>query len=360
VRALLDNSGAQALHPGDTFYSFIVSATLTITSVDLATGTVGFSIDHQYLDDGPSPGNGTTSDTYTISVSVSDDSNASDSTSRQAVIENIAPTVVLDPVQGIQENGVATVTGTFTDAGLYDAHTLTVNWGDPNNGSPATFSLPGFYPYGYPYLYAGASLYSTTDSAILTITSVDSTTGQIGFQVQRQYLGDGLAPGNATDSDISVISVTVTDDDGGSGSASRFLTVSNAAPTVSLNTLQGIQPPQTLVLNGGYTDIGLLDAHTLTVEWGDSTVSTFAIPATQTAGGATTLGVGDSFSSSTDSAALSITFVLSTTGDVYYSVQHPYAAPGEVTVKVTVADHDAGSGSDSVTLSVQSLVVVFV
>jgi hypothetical protein len=356
--ALLDNYGAQQLQPGNTFYSYYDSTTLTITSVDLATATVGFSVTHQYLDDGPWPGNGTPSDTNAISVSVSDDNYASDSTSRLIVIDNVTPTVALDPVPAINENGTANVTGTFTDAGLYDAHTLTVNWGDPNSGSPSTFDFPALNPYYYSYLNVGTSLSSTTDSALLTITSLDRTTGQIGFSVRHRYLDDGLAPGNATNSDISVVSVTVTDDDGGSGSSARFLTINNVAPAVALNAQQGTLSPQILLLGGGYTDIGLADAHSLTVDWGDSTVSTFAIPAIQTTGGIAMLGLRDSFNSSTDSGVLFITSIDSTAGQVSYSIPHPYAAPGDVTVEVSVIDDDGGNGSYGETLSIQTQLIV--
>ena len=48
---------------------------------------------------------------------------------------------------------------------------------------------------------------------VLTITSINATTGQVSFSVQHQYLDDGLAPGNGTTSDISTIGVTVADDD---------------------------------------------------------------------------------------------------------------------------------------------------
>ena len=39
----------------------------------LTTGQVGFSVQHQYLDDGLAPGNDTASDTSTIGVTVADD-----------------------------------------------------------------------------------------------------------------------------------------------------------------------------------------------------------------------------------------------------------------------------------------------
>jgi hypothetical protein len=348
VSPLLDNNGALALHPGNTFSSssYSDSTLLTITSVDLDTATVGFSVEHRYLDDGPSPGNATPSDTLAISVYVSDDNFQSDSTTRLIVVDNVTPTVALDPVPTINENGTATITGTFTDAGLYDVHTLTVNWGDPNGGSLSTFNFPATYPYSYPYLIPGTTLYATADSDVLTITSVDPTTGQIGFQLQHQYLDDGLAPGNATDSDISVISVTVTDDDGGSGTSSRFVTVSNASPTIALNPTFNVVPVGgTATLLGSYSD-GLLDAQSLAITWGDSSAnSTFAISAIRNTAGSITLGVNDTFSSSTDGAVLTITSVDANTGYVAFSAQHQYTIAGLMSVNANIIDDDLGVAS---------------
>jgi hypothetical protein len=360
VSPLLDNNGALGLHPGNTFSSssYSDSTLLTITSVDLATGTVGFSVEHRYLDDGPSPGNGTPSDTLAISVYVSDDNYQSDSTTRLIVVDNVTPAVALDPVSAINENGTANVTGTFTDAGLYDAHTLTVNWGDPNGGSSSTFNFPAIYPYSYPYVIPGTTLYATADSDVLTITSVDPTTGQIGFQLQHQYLDDGLAPGNATDSDISVVSVTVTDDDGGSGTSSRFVTVNNASPTIALNPTFNVVPVGgTATLLGSYSD-GLLDAQSLAITWGDSSAnSTFAISAIRNRAGSITLGVNYTFSSSTDGAVLTITSVDTNTGYVAFSVEHQYAIAGLMSVNANITDDDLGFASGGATFFVISNII---
>ena len=62
-------------------------------------------------------------------------------------------------------------------------------------------------------LHVGDMISSSTDSAVLTITSINAITGQVGFSVQHQYLDDGLALGNNTISDVSNIGVTVADDD---------------------------------------------------------------------------------------------------------------------------------------------------
>jgi len=152
--------------------------------------------------------------------------------------------------------------------------------------------------------HVGDAINSSTDSAVLTITSINAATGQVGFSVQHQYLDDGLALGNNTTSDTSTIGVTVADDDTQSGSNSTTVVVHNVAPTVALNSVPNISENGVATLTGSYTDIGKLDAHTLTVDWGDpnnSVDSTFAVSAIQNASGTATLHVGDTFTSSTDS-----------------------------------------------------------
>ena len=86
-----------------------------------------FDIEHQYLDDNPS---GTSSDVYTISATLSDDDTGSDSEAVDVTISNVEPILVLDPVADIDENGIATLTGTITDPGTLDTFTLVINWGD--------------------------------------------------------------------------------------------------------------------------------------------------------------------------------------------------------------------------------------
>ena len=78
------------------------------------------------------------------------------------------------------------------------------------------------------------------------------------------------------------------------------------------------------MLTGSYTDIGLLDADVLTVNWADANnalASTFAVNAIRTAAGTATLSIGDTFASSTDTAVLTITAIDASTGQVSFSVQ---------------------------------------
>jgi SdrD B-like domain/PKD domain len=118
--------------------------------------------------------------------------------------------------------------------------------------------------------------------------------------------------------------VRVRDPRGNSSTWSTTLTVLNAAPVVTSLTLDQavIAEGGTTIVNGTWTDAGVLDTHVVTIDWGDGT-STVIDPA---AGGA-------------------------------FSRSHVYAdvtagAPLQYTIRVTVRDDDAGSVSDTRTLNV--------
>ena len=218
---------------------------------------VNFSVQHQYVDDGlagtlETPGNGTTSDASTITVTVTDDDSNNGGNATSVTVSNAAPTMGTLSATAIQENGTTTLTGTFTDIGLRDLHGVTINWGDPNNSVSSQFVLPAVR---HPHRRATFASGIEDDDTVLTITSVDTTTGQVGFSVQHQYVDDGAAPGNSTTSDNNTITVTVNDDDGQSASDTTTVTVSNVAPTLSDLS------PATQTINEGGSRHGHDDHH---------------------------------------------------------------------------------------------------
>ena len=167
--------------------------------MDVDTGKVTFRVQHTYQDDGAAPGNGTSSDTSTIQVTVTDDDTGEGVDTETVLVKNVAPTVILTAVAEINENGTATLTGTYTDPGLLDAHGLVVDWNDPNDPRDSTFAIPALRDAaGVPTLAVGDTFSSSTDMAVLTITSIESIGGSVfvGFRVQHQYRDDGVAPGN--------------------------------------------------------------------------------------------------------------------------------------------------------------------
>jgi hypothetical protein len=341
-----------SLTAGQTITATSTDATvLTITSI--SSNQVNFSVQHQYLNDGIAPGNFTNNDTSTISVTVTSGGGFDENGTTTVVVNDVSPAVALNAVTGVTENSSATLTGSYTDIGLLDGQAMVINWGDSNSTANSTFTIsPIQNAAGTAILTNGQTVNSSTDSAVLTITSIDATTGKVGFSVQHLYLDDG---GNGTASDTISISVSVTDSDAQSGANTTMVTVSDAAPTVVLDPIPSVAVNGTATLTGAYTDVGLLDQHSLLVDFGDGSIPQFLVPPVRNAAGAPTLTVGQTINStnSTVSAVLTVTSFNLTTGQVGFSVQHQYTAAGSnIPVGVTVLDDDTLSGSGSTSITV--------
>ncbi|HLO36380.1 MAG TPA: PKD domain-containing protein, partial [Candidatus Deferrimicrobium sp.] len=187
----------------------------------------------------------------------------------------------------ILENGSTGLSGSFVDPGTLDTHTVVIAWGDGSANTTAN-------------LAAGVTTFSA---------------------ISHQYLDDNPT---GTASDGYTISVTVTDDDGGSTSGTTSVTVTNVAPAIA--TLAGPLAPTpkgaAVSFTATFTDVGSLDTHTCLWTWDDGSTSSF------TAAG---------------------------TGNGTCSTTHVYAAAGVYTVHLTVTDDDTGSAGQDV----PTLVVVY-
>ncbi|MBF8266568.1 MAG: cya 3 [Dehalococcoidia bacterium] len=124
-----------------------------------------------------------------MTVTVTDDDGGSGFDTLTVTVNNVAP-VATATGSIINENGTATVSGTIADPGTPDTFTVVIDWGE---------GVPQSYAYS-----AGSITYSET----------------------HQYLDDNPT---GTGSDVYAISVTVTDDDNGVGTASTSVTVNNVA-----------------------------------------------------------------------------------------------------------------------------------
>jgi hypothetical protein len=171
----------------------------------------------------------------------------------------------------INENDIVTVAGAFTDADPLDAHAITLAWGD---GTPDT---------------------------VLNLAP-----GVLTYSATHQYLDD--LP-TATASDVTKVTITADDGNGGTASATTTVTVNNLAPIIA--SVTGPTDPVTLGNSASVTvtfgDVGTLDTHTVQISWDDGTSDT-----TLTDGGFTR------------------------------TAAHTYAAPGVYTVGITVTDDDTG------------------
>jgi Ca2+-binding RTX toxin-like protein len=222
-------------------------------------------------------------DSIVVALKVTDSLGESDTDAATIDVTNVAPTLSLDDVTAILEDGVVTLTGTITDPGTLDTFTLDINWGDP---------------------------LSPDDVEVFSFAA--SASGSQSFTLTHQYLDDNPT---ATPSDSYTISATVTDDDSGSGSDTTTVTVANVVPqiqTLSSSNMTACTSSAdgVVTINGSYSDIGTLDTHTVDVDWGDGTpVETLA---------------------SVDQ------------GNDLFDGSHTYAHGGIFEVTVTVTDDDGG------------------
>ena len=139
-------------------------------------------------------------------------------------VTNVAPTVDGGLDQTADEGYIIMFSGSFTDPGTNDTHTIQWDFGD---ATIVTGTLAPSHAYG--------------DNGVYTVT------------------------------------LTVTDDDGGVGTDTSTVTVYNVAPTaaVSINqpNSQFVLPiVHTLTFSGSFTDPGWLDTHTAVWDLGDGTV----------------------------------------------------------------------------------------
>ena len=167
---------------------------------------------------------------------------------------NEAPTLTIEPIATIDENGIATLTGTITDPDTSDSFTLDIDWGDPlspNNTETFTFN--------------------------------PSDTGSQTFTLQHQYLDDNPS---RTPSDTYTISAKVTDENGSVSNDTENVNVNNAVPIITALTAESIfidddddngssagdsddDEGVLITVNGTFTDSGSLDLHTGKAIWSD-------------------------------------------------------------------------------------------
>ncbi len=195
-----------------------------VSTYAVAAGTTSYVFSHRYLDD-PSG----LPDTYDIQVVAVNEDGLSDEASATVTVLNAAPTLELQGGEG-DEGSSVTLQGLIRDAGPEDTFTLDVDWGD---GTVESFALAADErTLGYTHVYADDGEYTVT--------------------------------------------VTVTDDDGGSAQETAVFDIANVAPEVAGLTASPtvIDEDQVITLSGSIVEPGA-DAVTLAVDWGDGTVESF-------------------------------------------------------------------------------------
>ncbi|MEZ5559640.1 MAG: PKD domain-containing protein [Pseudomonadales bacterium] len=226
-----------------------------------------FALSHQYLDNG----------SYTVTVTVTDSRSGVGSDTVTVQVNDLGPTAALTGDQTLTEG----------DTGSYDA----------TGSVSAPDTIAG---YEWDYAYDG------------TFTP----SGDTGPTASHTFPEDGTY----------TVAVRVTDDDGSTDIATLAVMVSNARPVVDAGPDQsGVTVGDTVSLAPAtFTDAGVEDTHTATIDWGDGSAPE---------AGTVAQGAGS--------------------GSV--SGSHSYAAAGDYTVTVTVTDDEGDSGSDTLVVSVSEI-----
>ena len=158
------------------------------TSVPMEAGVKNgtlITVTHTYDDDNPTF---TPHDIVAVSVTVLDDDLGFASSDALVTVRNVAPTVTASADVTLDEFGTATVSASFTDPSLGDTHGYQINWGDGN------------------------------------VTALVQPPASRAFTETHQYGDDG----------IFTITVTVADDDSGTGVDTVIATVNNINPTADI------------------------------------------------------------------------------------------------------------------------------
>lgn len=220
---------------------------------------------HTYADDGD----------YTVSLTVSDGT-LNDTESTTAHVVNVAPTVNAGADGQENEGALFTQGGSFTDPGA-DSWSATVDYGDGSGVQALTLSGKN-------------------------------------FTLSHTYIDNG----------IYTITVTVTDDEGGTGMDQVGMTILNVVPTVNAGPDGTVTSGENFTLTGGFSDPGIIDyPWNWSINWG--------------------FGANSTGSTNDQSAAIEATTRA--------------CAAGTYNVVLSVTDKDNGTGNDNMQLTVSYLTV---
>ncbi|HKC91428.1 MAG TPA: PKD domain-containing protein [Candidatus Limnocylindria bacterium] len=235
---------------------------------DLAAGLLAFSGSHVFASTG----------TYYVDATVTDAAGASTTAGATFVVANVAPTATLSvSSSSVLEGDTVTVNVTVHDPGVKDTFTATFDFGD--GSAPLAQSVS-----------AGA------------------------FSVSHQFTTAGTP----------TVSVSVTDPDGGRGTASAPLTVQapNHAPGDLALSANAVSEGGSATLSGSFSDLDANDTHTVTIKWGDGS------PVAH-------LSLG--------------------TGVTSFSATHVFSTAGGYTLGATVSDAAGAAVTSTTTLTVNAV-----
>lgn len=326
-----------------------------------------FELSHVYADNG----------TYTVQVCIKDDDDAEACESFPLVIQNANPRVTAGDDHEINEGETISVLAHYSDVGMVDTHTATIDWDDGNvENVPVSVSGAGSGAVSAEHTYkdngefkvkvcvvdddggkgcdillvsasnlppvfeAGSDQAAREGQAVNLPEAVFSDEGASDEHTATIDWGDGTVEAGSVeytdegagkvsaahrygDEGTYTVSIELCDDDGACVQDGFEVTISNANPVVSVSGAS-INEGETAGLQAEFTDPGFLDVHSALVDWGDG------------------------------SQAESLE-VVESGGEGQVSASHAYGDNGSYTVKVTVTDDDGGEGSATAVIEVANL-----
>ena len=157
-------------------------------------------------------------------------------------VENAVPTVAAGEDVTAEEGAlVSLASSSFNDLGTSDTHIASIDWGD---GTPPEVGVIVEAPFGPPGAVGGAN----------------------GAVSASHVYGDN---------GVYTVILAVEDDEEASGADICVVTVSNVAPNITnISAPTDPIPAETLITaSATFEDLGILDTHLVTWDWGDGTSS---------------------------------------------------------------------------------------
>ncbi|RTL17565.1 MAG: tandem-95 repeat protein, partial [Rhodocyclaceae bacterium] len=306
-----------------------------LSAVEL--GALGGNVEHVFTDDEDGLANATD---RTITVTVSDEDGGSSTTTKSVTVNNVAPVAAVSGAATVAEAASYTLSvGAVVDPGTDSVSGYSIDWGDgsvdsftPAEWAVAAGSFSHVYGDGglggtpvqitvratdedgehvlgtqavtvenaapsavlggadasdegasYVLSLAGSDPAGGADTLSYSIDWGDGSSVQVLSAAELDALGGNVAHVFADDEDGPVnasdrtITVTVSDEDGGSSTTTKSVTVNNVAPTIALAGAPTVVEDvgYTLTL-GAVTDPGTDTVVEYVVDWGDGNVESYA------------------------------------------------------------------------------------
>ncbi len=168
-----------------------------------------------------------------VTITVTDDKGETATTTFRLNVANVAPSITIDAGQltTATEGSTFAVKAGFSDPGWADSYSASIDWGDGTTSTPAATVTTQGPP-----------------------TDLGQVTGSHAYADNGSY----------------TVKVSVTDDDGGTSSASFAVQVSNVAPVVTIDPAQvkTITEGSTLAAKASFSDPGWGDTYSSEISWG--------------------------------------------------------------------------------------------